>query len=108
MWRIRSNLKLQNAYKSPDVVTEMRTRKLEWLGHVTRMVEIRIPKITHNTKPEGRRGVGRPKLKWLGDVEAGINTPEVQRWRLRAQDRKERTVILREAKAKLKGALKPE
>jgi hypothetical protein len=25
-----------------------------------------------NAKPESRRGVGRPKLRWLDDVEADI------------------------------------
>jgi hypothetical protein len=56
-----------------------------------------------NTKPEGRRGVGRPKLRWLDDVEADIKTLGIKRWRLKSQDRKEWTVILREAMANLKG-----
>jgi hypothetical protein len=56
-----------------------------------------------NTKPEGRCGVGRPKLRWLDDVEADIKTLGIKRWRLKVQDRKEWTVILREATAKLKG-----
>jgi hypothetical protein len=54
-------------------------------------------------KPEGRRGVGRPRLRWLDDVEADIKVLGIKRWRIRAQDRKERSAILREAKAKLKG-----
>jgi hypothetical protein len=38
MWRIRSILELQNAYQSPDTVTEIKMRKLEeWLGHVIRI-----------------------------------------------------------------------
>jgi hypothetical protein len=39
----------------------------------------------------------------LDDVEADIKPLGIKRWRLKAQDRKEWTVILREAKAKLKG-----
>jgi hypothetical protein len=54
-----------------------------------------------NTKPEGRRGIGR--TRWLDDVEADMKTLGIKRWRLKAQDRKGWTVILREAKAKLKG-----
>jgi hypothetical protein len=32
VWRIRSNLEIQNMYKSPDIVTEIKVRRLEWLG----------------------------------------------------------------------------
>jgi hypothetical protein len=38
-----------------------------------------IPKIILNTKPEGRRGFGRPKLRWLDDVKADIKTLGVKR-----------------------------
>jgi hypothetical protein len=57
-WRLRSNLEIQNMYKSPDIVTEIKVRRLEWLGHVVRMED-------SPTKPEGRRGVGRPRLRWM-------------------------------------------
>jgi hypothetical protein len=67
------------------------------------MEDTRIPKMAFNTTPEGRRGVGRPKLRWLDGVKADIKTLGIKRWRLKAQNRKELTVILREAKAKLEG-----
>jgi hypothetical protein len=61
-------------YNSPDIVTEIKIRRLEWLGHVIGMEDTHIPKMIFNTKPKGRRGVGRPKLRWLDDVEAAIKT----------------------------------
>jgi hypothetical protein len=39
----------------------------------------------------------------LDDVEADIKALGIKRWRIKAQDRKEWSAILREAKAKLKG-----
>jgi hypothetical protein len=71
--------KIQNTNKSPDIVTEIKVRRLEWLGHVVRMEDTRLPKMVFNTKPEGRRGVGRPRLRWLDDFEADIKTLGVKR-----------------------------
>jgi hypothetical protein len=83
IWRIRSNLEIQNMYKSPDIVTEIKVRGLERLGHVVRMEDTRLPKMVFNGKPEGRCGVGRPRLRWLDDVEADIKP-----WLLRGGDLK--------------------
>jgi hypothetical protein len=66
------------------------------------MEDTRLPNMVFNAKPEGRRGVGRPRLRWLDDFEADINALGIKRWRIRAQDRKKWSAILREAKAKLK------
>jgi transcription termination factor 2 len=95
VWRIRSNLEIQNIYKSSDIVTEIKVRRLEWLGHVVRMEDTRLPKMVFNAKPEGRRGDGRPRLRWLDGVEADIKALGVKRWRIKAQDRKEWSAILR-------------
>jgi hypothetical protein len=54
------------------------------------------------SKPEGRRDSGRPKLRWLDDVE-DIKALGIRRWRIKAQDGNEWTAIRREAKVKLKG-----
>jgi hypothetical protein len=67
------------------------------------MEDTHLPKMVFNAKPEGRRGVGRPKLRWLDDVETYIKALCVKRWRIKPQDIKEWSAILREAKAKLKG-----
>jgi hypothetical protein len=96
-------LEIRNMYKSPDIVTEIKVRRLEWLGHVVRMEDTRLPKTVFDAKREGRRGVGRPRLRWLDDAETDIKAIGVKRWRVKAQDRKELSTILGEAKAKLKG-----
>jgi hypothetical protein len=90
-------------YKSLDIVTEIKVRRLESLEHVIRMEDTRLPKTVFNAKPEGRRGVRRPKLRWLDDVEADISALGVKRGRIQAQDRKEWSEILMEAKTELKG-----
>jgi hypothetical protein len=59
------------------------------------MEDTRLPKMVFNAKSEGRRGAGRPRLRWLDDVEADIKAMGVKRWRIKAQDRKEWSAILR-------------
>jgi len=54
-------------------------------------------------KLEGRRGRGRPRLRWIDDVEDVLRKLGVKRWRAKALDRKEWASIIREAKAKPKG-----
>jgi hypothetical protein len=103
VWRIRTNLELQNVYRSPDIVTEKKVRKLEWLGHIIRMDGARMAKKVFVSKPKGRRDIGRQKLRWLDDVEDDIKSRGIRRWRIKAQDRNEWTAIKREAKVKLKG-----
>jgi hypothetical protein len=60
----------------------------------------RMAKKVFVSKPEGRRDIGRPKLRWLDDVEEALG---IRRWRIKAQDKNEWTAIKREAKFKLKG-----
>jgi hypothetical protein len=47
----------------------------------------------------GGRRTGRPKLRWLDDVEADLRTTGIKRWRLIAKDRTEWADIIRKAKA---------
>jgi hypothetical protein len=103
VWRMRTNLELQNMYRSPDIVTETKVRRLEWLAHIIRIDGARMAKKVFVSKPEGRRDIGIPKLRWLDDVEGDIKALCIRRWRIKAQDRNEWTAIKREAKVKLKG-----
>jgi hypothetical protein len=52
---------------------------------------------------EGRRGRGRPRLRWINDVEDYLRKLGVKRWRTKALDREEWAPIVREGKGKLKG-----
>jgi hypothetical protein len=103
VWRIRTNLELQNVYWSPDVVTEIKVRRLEWLGHIIGMDGACMAEKVFVSKPVGRRDIGRPKFRWLDDVEDDIKALRTRRWRIKTQDRNEWMAIKREAKVKLKG-----
>ena len=94
---------LMTKYKSQDIVTVIKIRRLEWLGHFIRMNETRSVKKIVEGKLEGRRGRGRPRLRWIDGVKDDLRKLGVKRWRAKALNREEWASIIREAKAKLKG-----
>jgi len=60
-------------------VTVIKIQKLEWLGRVIRMNETRSLKKNFEGKLEGRRGRGRPRLRWINDVEDDLRKLGVKR-----------------------------
>ena len=54
-------------------------------------------------KLEGRRSKGRPRLRWINDVEDDLRKLGVKRRRVKALNREEWASIIREDKAKLEG-----
>jgi hypothetical protein len=58
----------------------------------------RTLKNTFNTKPEGVRSVGRPKVRWEGGVNQDMKTSAVKNWKNDAFDSDEWTQILQMAR----------
>jgi hypothetical protein len=63
-WRRRYNFELYTLYDEPDFVKYIKINRLKWTGHVMLMDNNRITEGMLNTRPEGKRGTGRPKLRW--------------------------------------------
>jgi hypothetical protein len=54
----------------PNIIRQVKSRRMRWAGHVARMGEERnVYKILVG-KPEGKRPLGRPRRRW----EDGIRT----------------------------------
>jgi hypothetical protein len=51
------------------------------------------------SKPAGSRRRGRPRLRWLEDVERDLREIKVKRWRRNAVDREEYASVIQVAKA---------
>jgi hypothetical protein len=77
--RIRCNQELYQLYRSPDNVTSIIICRLRWDGNVERMGGEDIKRIM-DCKPEGRRRIGRPKLRWIDGVLEDIKTVGVNIW----------------------------
>jgi hypothetical protein len=50
---------------------------LEWVGHVVRMDHGRVVKRIFESKREGRRIMGRPRLRWLDEIEKDLEKMKV-------------------------------
>jgi hypothetical protein len=98
-WRIRKNEEIKALYNKLDIVGDIKSSRLRWLGHVGRMAEDRVVKKVSKGKPGGRRLQGRLRKRWLDDVEEDLRKMGVRRWRSRAENREEWAIIVREAKA---------
>ena len=86
-------------YSNPNIIAKIKNRSILWLGDVVRMEDDTIVKRKHfNGKPRSRRRIGRPRLRWLDDVEDELWGMNVKRWRLKAMDREKWKIIIREAK----------
>jgi hypothetical protein len=68
-WRMLHNGELHNLYSSPDIIRQIKSRRMRWAGHVARMGEGRKVYRVLVGKPEGTRPLGRKRRRW----EDGIN-----------------------------------
>jgi hypothetical protein len=58
------NEELNDLYCLPNLVRVIELRRMRWAGHVARMGEGRVVYRVLLRKPEGRRPLGRPRLRW--------------------------------------------
>jgi len=72
-----------------DIVRFIKGRRMTWLGHVMRMVGGRIPIRILEWKSMGRRIRGRPRKRWIEDVEEDIQTMGISGWRKLSKERTE-------------------
>jgi hypothetical protein len=63
-WRKFHNEELHNLYSSPDIIRQVKSRRMRWAGHVARMGEERKVYKVLVGKPEGKRPLGRPRRRW--------------------------------------------
>jgi hypothetical protein len=85
-------------YGQPEIIGDIGSKRLGWLGHVVRMEEDRIVKRIFEGHPGGRRKTGGPRKRWLDDVEEDLRLMKVKRWRIRETERTVWARIIREAK----------
>jgi hypothetical protein len=100
-WRPRWNNELYSLYSEPNIVEDIKSRGLEWTGHIIRMEEERISKEVLNRKFHITRPVGRPRNRWADVVQRdALQLLGTRGWRRRATNRDEWRRLVREAKVR--------
>jgi hypothetical protein len=56
----------------PEIIGDIKSKRLGWLGHVVRIEEDRMVKRIFEGHPGGRRKTVRPRKRWLNDVEEDL------------------------------------
>jgi hypothetical protein len=67
-WRKLQNGEFHNLYSSPDIIRQVKSRRMRLAGHAARMGEVRKVCRALMRKPEGKCPLERPRRRW----EAGV------------------------------------
>jgi hypothetical protein len=71
-WRKLHNEELHDLHSSPTIVWVIKSRRMRWLGHVTRIGEGRGVYRVLVGKPEGKRPLGRPRCRWDDNIKMDL------------------------------------
>ncbi|KAJ4441187.1 hypothetical protein ANN_11038 [Periplaneta americana] len=88
-WRKLHNAELHALCSSPDIIRNIKSRRLRWAGHVAHMGESRNAYRVLVGRPEGKRPLGRPRRRWEDNIKMGLREVgyDDRDWINLAQDR---------------------
>ena len=72
-WRRRHNDELRALTRIPPITSVIKSYRLRWAGHVSRMSIDRYPKVILNNEVHGRRNRGRPRKRWVDCVRESVD-----------------------------------
>ena len=84
-WTIRMNYELNKLTEKSDIVRFLKSRRIASLGHVMQMDGKRITE----WKPIVARIRGRPRKRWIVDIEVDIQIMGIRRWKRQCEERAE-------------------
>ena len=71
-WRTLHNEELNDLYSSRNIVRVIKSRRMRLAGHVARMEERRGVHKVFVGKPEEKRPLGRPRLRWEDNIKMDL------------------------------------
>jgi hypothetical protein len=79
---VTQNKRRTQQLTSKYIESDVKLRRLEWLGHLTRIENNIIPKIALDAKQDKKRKAGRPKLRWSDDLQVDLRITGIKGWKL--------------------------
>jgi hypothetical protein len=71
-WRKLHNEEFHTSYSSPDIIRQVKSRRMRWAGHVACMGEERKAYKVLVGKSEGKRPLGRPRRRWEDGIRMDL------------------------------------
>jgi hypothetical protein len=71
-WKKLQSGELHNLYSSPDIIRQIKSRRMRLAGHVARMGEGRKVYRVLVGKPEGKRPLERPRRRWEDGIKMDL------------------------------------
>jgi len=74
------NDELRDRYSSTSIIRMMKSRRMRWVGHVACMGERRGVYRVLVGKPEGKRALGRTRLRWEDNNKMDLQKMRWDKW----------------------------
>ena len=71
-WRKVHNEELNDLYCSPNIIQEIKSRRMSWAGHVARIGERRGVYRGMVGKTEEKRPLGSPRKRWEDNIKMDL------------------------------------
>lgn len=97
-WRRKSNKELEELFGVTNIIKEIKSRRLQWAGHVRRLPDDRLSKLVWEEAPTGKRPLGRPRLRWRDNTTKDLKAMGIDNWQEVAMDRRKWRGVVESAK----------
>ena len=71
--------------KQEDIIKFIKSQRLRWVAHVMRMENTRTTRKITEWMPYKTRPAGRPRLKWMDQVEEDLKRIKIVGWRAKVE-----------------------